>query len=236
MLRPDERLSGWRAVRGQFSFSSTREIAQGLRFGTRIEATEVDERLVQMAPELGIAFGTEGPGLRIGDVSVRASGVLYDDRIRLLSARAQDRDIADLAVFDFDIHAAVCVAAGRPLSAWPHVTARDFDKRIAPVLQHYAGMVDQVREYFGVCDRTGFERMGLWLLENKQARASGGNVLGAVFAADLYGDKALASQMLDDLEADWVRRMSSDKERLLVQQVGKAALEDIGRARRMIAS
>src|ERR1043166_8348856 len=107
-LRPHEKRSAGRSVKGELSFSSLDQIAPEIGFRTQIQAIEIGDALVRAAPTVKIPFGADVPGLRKGDVSVRAHGALYDERTLRLASQAEDRDIANLPFLEFDIHAVCC--------------------------------------------------------------------------------------------------------------------------------
>jgi hypothetical protein len=217
-------------------FSSLDQIGPQVGFRTIIQAIEISDNLVRVAPELKIPFGAQIPGLRKGDVSVRADGALYDERTEQFASQAAGRDISNLPFLDFDIHAVCGRLEGKPVSPWPHANVGDIEKELEYILDLYSAMLERIWSYFGGRSHSAFERLALWILENGLGRTGPGNVFGAVFAAAQYGNRSLALRLLDELAAGWDQRVRVDDDNALAQQIGDEALESVGRARRMLTT
>ena len=211
-LRPDEKLGGKWASRGDFWFESKKSLSPQVSFGSHVSGWQVDNQTW----------------------SLRTRGVVYDSRVSDINSFAVGRDTTDLYVLDFDVLAAFGLIH-RECSPVPPVLELDApDSDVENGLERYCRMVDAIWAYLGGYDLCNLPQLAIWIIHNRKEVGAPLGDVPMICAAFIYGDVDLSRGLLADYELHWEARLRLEPNRELVRKMQSRLAKEIGRLRQII--
>lgn len=210
-LRPEDRLIGKRATRGQFFFSSYRTLVRGVKYRATLD-------------------GLEGAN----DWMLTARLAFHDTGPKALEATVTGDDISKHDLFDVDVLAAVNCLDGRKIAWAPSILSFDApDDEIAGHLAAYSRDIDRLCGSAGGYGVEAFRTLALWCMRHR-SDVGFSSRLGPIFAALEYGDRALAVEFLKEAEEEWEEHLRREPHRELVHTLYARARELHARLRQLM--
>lgn len=197
-LRPDEKLSNKHATNWQFSFFSNRVLDSNTKYETLVCGDPFDDGWIFKA-----FLGFQDLGLAALETAITGN-----DRSKF----SQFQVVVPLAASALD--------DAEP--SWsPHILSFEAsDDEIVSILATYSRDIDRLCQSAGGHDVEAFRSLAKWCLRHRSGigyTTIGGT--GSICMALEYGDRALAIELLREVEEEWAEHLRREPDRPIVQKL-----------------
>lgn len=210
-LRADETITHGQSNSEEFSFSSIKALSTGIESHSDIQALKVDDDTWCLRVDVALV------DYRVFDLSSFANGWGAPDRFMTF--------VPYLALQHF---------SGTPISPLPTYDLGTTDYELMQLLREGSREIDLIWTTFGGYDVKNFGSLALWMMEHKEKVGLHLNDVGGIFAAFVYGDRALSEILIRQLECHWEERARREPGHPGVQSAATKVRECLARVRSII--